>query len=261
VTAHTRLDRSEGIATITFSQPGRKNAMTLNMWTELREICADIAARDLSENGDRVVVLTGEGDAFVAGADISQFQHARSTPEDQDSYGATVNGAYSDVVALPQPTIAKVRGACVGGGAAIAVSADIRIAAADARFGVPPARLGIGYPPDGVAALVRLIGPAWARQLLYTGDLVDAETALRIGLVNEVVDVDELDARVAQLALSMTTRAPLSQRAANIAVEAFYDATKLDEAAAAVQRCSTSVDYHEGVAAFLEKRTARFIGR
>ena len=261
MTARTRLERSDGIASVIFSQPGRKNAMTLDMWSQLRTICAEIAAGDLTESGDRVVVLAGDGDAFVAGADISQFQDARSSPEDQSSYNATVNGAYGDIMALPQPTIAKVRGVCVGGGTAIAVSADIRIAAVDARFGVPPARLGIGYPPDGVAALVRLIGPAWTRQLLYTGDLIDAETALRIGLVNEVVEVGELDGRVATLAGTMAERAPLSQRAANVAVDAFYDSEQDAAAAAAVERCATSGDYREGVAAFLEKRAPRFTGR
>ncbi len=260
MTAHTLLEQAEGVATVTFSQPGRRNAMTLDMWSELRSICGTIAAGDLTESGDRVVVLTGDGDSFVAGADISQFQQARATPADQDNYNATVNGAYADIAALPQPSIAKVRGACVGGGTAIAVSADIRVAAKDARFGVPPARLGIGYPPDGVAALVRLIGPAWTRQLLYTGDLIDADTALRIGLVNEVVEIGELDDRVASLATTIAERAPLSQRAGNIAVEAFYDSALLPAAAAAVSRCATSDDYHEGVAAFLEKRPARFVG-
>ncbi len=261
MTALTRLERADGIATITFSQPGRKNAMTLSMWSQLRTICADIAASDLADGGDRVVVLTGEGDSFVAGADISQFQQARATPGDQESYNATVNGAYSDIAALSQPSIAKVRGACVGGGTAIAVSADIRVAAQDARFGVPPARLGIGYPLDGVAALVRLIGPAWARQLLYTGDLIDAHTALHIGLVNEVVAPDELDDRVAVLARTISERAPLSQRAANLAVEAFYDERKIEAAEAAVERCAHSADYVEGVEAFLDKRPARFTGR
>ncbi len=259
--ATTRLDRSNRVATITFSQPERRNAMTLQMWAELRDACASIAATDLTDDGDRVVVLSGEGNVFVAGADISQFQQARTNPEDQEAYGRTVNGAYADIAALAQPTIAKIRGACVGGGAAIAVSADIRIADSTARFGVPPARLGIGYPPEGVAALVRLVGPAWTRQLLYTGDLIDAATALRIGLVNEVVEPEHLEDRVAELAASMVARAPLSQRAANIAVDAFFDSARRAEADAAAAACATSSDYLEGVAAFLEKRPAVFEGR
>ena len=259
--ATTRLERADGLATMVFSQPERRNAMTLQMWIELREACASVAATDLAVDGDRVVILTGDGIAFVAGADVSQFQQARTNPEDQASYGVAVNGAYADITALPQPTIAKVRGACVGGGAAIAVSADIRIADTTARFGVPPARLGIGYPPEGVSALVRLVGPAWTRQLLYTGDLIDAETALRIGLVNEVVEPDQLDVRVAELADSMSKRAPLSQRAANIAVDAFFAPELQAEAHEAAARCAVSSDYLEGVAAFLEKRSAQFEGR
>ena len=259
--ATTRLERAGRVATITFSQPERRNAMTLKMWSELRDACQSIAATDLTADGDRVVILTGEGPAFVAGADISQFQQARTNPEDQASYGLTVNGAYADVAALAQPTIVKIRGACVGGGAAIAVSADIRIADTSARFGVPPARLGIGYPPEGVAALVRLVGPAWTRQLLYTGDLINADTALRIGLVNEVVEPEDLDGRVGELAASMSARAPLSQRAANVAVDAFYDPNRREEANEAAAQCAGSADYLEGVAAFLEKRPAQFEGR
>ncbi len=261
MTAETRLQRSESIATITFIQPGRRNAMTLEMWAQLRRACAEVAASHLSDSGDRVVVLTGHGDAFVAGADVSQFQQARTTASDQEAYGATVNGAYADIAALPQPTIAKVRGACVGGGAAIAVSADIRIASDDARFGVPPARLGIGYPLEGVAALVELIGPAWTRQLLYTGDLIDAATALRIGLVNEVLPGDQLDHRVDELAHTIVARAPLSQQAAKLSVHAFYDPTHRPDAEAAIERCAHSADYAEGVAAFLAKRPAKFTGR
>ena len=259
--ATTRLERSGTVATIVFSQPDRRNAMTLQMWSGLRDACRSIASTDLAADGDRVVILTGDGPAFVAGADISQFQQARTNPEDQASYGNTVNGAYADIAALPQPTIAKIRGACVGGGAAIAVSADIRIADVTARFGVPPARLGIGYPPEGVAALVRLVGPAWARQLLYTGDLIDAGTALRIGLVNEVVEPEELDVRVGELADSIGARAPLSQRAANVAVDAFFDPELRDDAKQAAARCAASSDYLEGVVAFLEKRSPQFEGR
>ncbi len=225
----TRLEILDGVATITFDHVERRNAMTLSMWRDLRSACATIAVDDLAVDDPgadavKAVVLTGAGtDAFVAGADISQFEEARNHPEDQSAYNATVNGSYADVAALPQPTVAKIRGACVGGGVGIAVSADIRIASTDAVFAVPPARLGIGYPPEGVASLVHLIGPAWTTQLLYTSDLVDAPTALRIGLVNEVVEPGDLDDRVDRLVSTIAARAPLSQRAAKLSVSAAYD--------------------------------------
>lgn len=257
----TRLDITDGVATITFDQIERRNAMTLTMWTDLRTACSEVASRDLGPGGVKAVVLTGAGtDAFVAGADISQFEEARNHPEDQSAYNATVNGSYADVAALPQPTVAKIRGACVGGGVGIAVSADIRIASTDAVFAVPPARLGIGYPPEGVASLVHLIGPAWTTQLLYTSDLVDAPTALRIGLVNEVVEPEALDDRVDRLVSTIAARAPLSQRAAKLSVGAAFDARGLEAATDMVARCADSDDYREGVAAFMEKRAPRFEG-
>lgn len=236
--------------------------MTLKMWSELADACADLAGADLEpsrEHYAKVVVLTGAGtEAFVAGADISQFTDVRPSGGGQDAYNKIVNGCYAAVAALPQPTIAAIRGACVGGGAGIAVSADIRIASSDARFGIPPARLGIGYPPEGVAALVQLVGPAWTKQLIYTADLIDAPTALRIGLINEMVEPESLDERVHQLAGTMAKRAPLSQRAAKVSVAAVFDADELAQARVWVTRCSESNDYTEGVAAFLEKRSARF---
>lgn len=237
--------------------------MTLKMWNELASICAELAAADLgdddTEEPARVVIFTGAGTgAFVAGADISQFTSVRPAGRGQDSYNETVNGCYRAVASLPQPTIASIHGACVGGGVGIAVSADIRIAASDAKFGLPPARLGIGYPPDGVAALVHLIGPAWTKQLIYTADLIDADTALRIGLVNEVVPPADLESRVGELATTMIRRAPLSQRSAKVSVEAAYRSELLPEAQRWVERCADSADYSEGVAAFLEKRSPKF---
>lgn len=259
----TTVTTRSRIATITFDQTARRNAMTLKMWSELAAICADLTAADLGADGTpesaRVVILTGAGTAaFVAGADISQFTSVRPAGRGQDSYNEIVNGCYQAVATLPQPTIASIHGACVGGGVGIAVSADIRIAASDAKFGVPPARLGIGYPPDGVAALVHLIGPAWTKQLIYTADLIDAHTALRIGLVNEVVPPEDLESRVGELASTMTRRAPLSQRSAKVSVEAAFRTELLPEAQRWVTRCADSADYIEGVAAFLEKRSPNF---
>lgn len=237
--------------------------MTLKMWSELDSICGGLATADLEADGTkqsaRVVIFTGAGtDAFVAGADISQFTSVRPAGRGQDSYNEIVNGCYEAVASLPQPTIASIHGACVGGGVGIAVSTDIRIAASDAKFGVPPARLGIGYPPEGVAALVRLIGPAWTKQLIYTADLIDAKTALQIGLVNEVVPPDDLQSRVSELAHTITRRAPLSQRSAKVSVAAAFSEERLPEAHRLVARCADSADYTEGVAAFLEKRSPNF---
>ncbi len=248
------------IGWIVFDHQARRNAMTIDMWRAVPELCASLDADD----DVRVVVLRGAGEtAFVAGADISQFDSER-TGSTGGGYEAAVSGATDAIAAVSKPVIAMVHGFCIGGGLAIALAADIRYAADDARFGLPPARLGIGYKADGIGGLVDLIGPSMTKEFVYTADLFDAESALRIGLANRVLPKDELEAFLRAQAATMAARAPLSQRAAKLAVADHLRAEsdrRPDEVAAAIRACASSDDYAEGVAAFMEKRPARFTGR
>lgn len=248
------------IGWITFDHVARRNAMTIDMWRAVPEICAGFEA----DPAVRVVVLRGAGEtAFVAGADISQFSEERG-PGKSDGYASATAGATNAIAALNKPVIAMIHGFCIGGGLAIALSADVRYCAEDARFGLPPARLGIGYAAHGLGVLIDLVGPSTAKEMVFTADLVDAESALRTGLANRVVPKAELEAFVVAQAATMASRAPLSQRAAKLATADHLRSEpdrRREEVDAAIRECMESDDYAEGVKAFMEKRSANFQGR
>lgn len=252
---------SEGVALVTFDQPDKHNAMSVGMWDDLAALLDGYAARD----DVRVVVLTGAGEAaFVSGADISQFDAARGDAAAQRDYHRQTAAGRARLAAFPRPVIARIRGWCLGGGLGIAMQADLRIAGRSAVFGIPAARLGIAYGVDMTRMLVELVGPAQARLLLYTARRIGAEEALRIGLVEQVVDDDALDATVADLAATIAGNAPLSVAAAKRIVAATLPAAGMDDpaaVAAAIDACFDSADYAEGRAAFREKRRPRFAGR
>jgi enoyl-CoA hydratase len=251
----------DGIGLITFNQPAKRNAMSVNMWLGLSEILDEFAADDAV----RVVVLTGAGhQAFVSGADISQFEQQRANSDAQADYDRLTSAGRAKLATFAKPVIARIRGFCLGGGLGIAMNADLRIAAVDSEFGIPAARLGIAYGFELVRKLVSLVGPAHARTLLYTGARIDAAEAQRIGLVNRVVEDEDLNVTVVELARSIADNAPLSVRAAKLAVnEAVKSESERDAAAvhAAVAACFDSADYREGRTAFMEKRTPVFQGR
>ena len=249
MTSRVLIERDGAIGWLIFDHEARRNAMTIEMWRDVSDRCAELA----DDASVRVVILRGAGDrAFVAGADISQFQTERSG--DGADYAEATSSAYEAIQRLPKPTLAMIHGSCAGGGLAIAVCADIRYGEPGTRMALPPAKLGIGYDPDGLRHLVDLVGPSVAKELIYTGDLNDAETCLRWGLLNHVVPKDELEAYVSEQARTMASRAPLTQLAAKQVIAGD------PEAADTVARCMSSDDYAEGVQAFLEKRTPRFRG-
>ena len=251
---------ADGVGTVTFNQPEKRNAMSVEMWDGLRAILADWAADDAV----RVVVLTGAGDkAFVSGADISQFGAKRNNAEAQREYDRLTRGGRTDLAAFPKPVIARIRGFCLGGGLAIAMMADLRLASDDSAFGIPAAKLGIAYGFDSVHRLNSLVGQANGRMLLFTGERIDAAEAQRIGLVNRVVPVAALDQAVSELARTIAGNAPLSVRGMKRIVDAtMRDPAERDMAAvdAAVATCFDSADYTEGRTAFMEKRKPVFRG-
>ena len=175
---------ADGVGVITFNNPQKHNAMSLDMWEGLGH--ALVALRDDPEV--RVVILVGAGDkAFVSGADISQFEKTRHNAEASEEYSRRSAAQRALLADYPKPTIACIRGFCLGGGMQVAMLADIRIAAEDSQFGIPAARLGIAYGYDGLKHLVSLVGPSWARLIMYTGMRIDSAEALRIGLVDRVL--------------------------------------------------------------------------
>ena len=247
------LDIDGGIALVTFNNPEKRNAISLAMWDGL------VAALDAVERDDavRVLVLTGAGaKAFVSGADISQFDAARADASAQRDYDRRTASGRARLAAFPRPVIARIRGFCLGGGLALALQADLRIAAEESEFGIPAARLGVAYSAEMVRQLVSVVGPAHARMLLYTGSRIEAREAERIGLVNKVVADADLSDTVLDLARTIADNAPLSVRAAKLAV-AGTDAGAIQ---AAIDACFDSADYREGRAAFAAKRPPRFTG-
>ncbi len=259
-TPYMKAEVSDGIGWMTFNNPERRNAMKM----EMNEAIVDILGAFQTDERVRVVVMQGAGDkAFVSGADISEFDTHRSTPEGRAHFDEVAAAAGRAFKALEKPLIAKIRGFCMGGGLATALQADIRISADDGQFGIPAARLGLGYGFSGIQVLVGLVGPANANEIMMSARRLSASEALAMGLVNRVMPVDQLDQAVDELAAQIAANAPLTVKAAKAAIgEAVKDPERrnLDRVNEMVEACFQSQDYIEGRSAFLEKRPAQFKG-
>jgi enoyl-CoA hydratase/carnithine racemase len=252
---------AEGVGIVTFNNPEKRNAMSLDMWEGLGHALTEL--RDDAEV--RVVVLVGAGDkAFVSGADISQFEKTRHNAAASEEYSKRSAAQRALLADYPKPTISCIRGFCLGGGMQVAMLTDIRVAAEDSQFGIPAARLGIAYGYDGLRHLVSLVGPSWARLIMYTGMRIDSREALRIGLVDRVIANDELWNATMEIARTISGNAPLAIRAAKITIAQVLK-DPADRDMEAIKRigmaCMDSEDFREGRRAFMEKRKPHFKGR
>lgn len=256
--AGIKTARTGNTGTLVIDNPERRNAMTADMYAAVPGAVAELFSGDEEV---RVVILRGEGDqAFGAGSDISEFP-TRRLGDQAAVYDRAEHDAWEALAAISVPVVAAIHGPCMGGGVAMALHCDVRIAADDAKFAVPPARLGLSYPDDSLRRLTDLIGPAQTKLLLFSANVIDAEEALRIGLVQQVVPKSELDDHVDDLARRVARLAPMTHAATKLSVDSYADDTLAERAGAARQACYESADFREGIAAFLEKRRADFTGR
>ena len=245
---------------LVLNAPQRRNALSLDMWQGLPEIVAKFDA----DPAVRCIVVTGAGhEAFAAGADISEFEDNRATQDGAKVYDQATHEATAALAGCAKPVVAAVRGFCFGGGMALAIACDLRLAADDARFCIPAAKLSVGYSLAGTAALVARLGPAVATELLFTGRTLSAHEALMKGVVHAIAPVADFDNVVKGYVSALAANAPLTIKAAKSAIRAVLsgDAAERASAEADIAACMTSGDYREGRKAFLEKRKPTFQGR
>ena len=256
---HLVVERDGGIVTVSFARPDKHNAISFAMWHAFGRLMPVLADDD---EVDVVVVRGTPGGPFSSGADIAEFTTLRADADGARRYGEAVTAGEQALIEFPKPTVALIEGFAIGGGSQVALACDLRVCETGSRFGITPAKLGIVYALGSTARLVETVGPAWARWILLTGDLLDAETALRIGLVHEVVAPGAVADRAYALARTLASRARVSLTGGKllIAKAAVGQRDEDAEVVAAYEQSWASGEYAEGVAAFLAKRAPDFRG-
>jgi enoyl-CoA hydratase/carnithine racemase len=254
------VDIGDGIATLRLINPRRRNALSLAMWKEIAAFAVTVGTRE----DVRAVLVRGDGGTvFSAGADITDFDTSRNSPANARAYDDFVEQSCRAVEAIPQPTVALLIGACAGAGASLAASCDLRVAAENAFFMVPAARLGLGYDPRGIGRFLRVFGAGVTKQLLYTADRLAAARAHALGAVHMLAPAADIETVAADLLRQIAANAPLTVRAAKAAIRALAaDEPGLrTEAERLYAAADASADYAEGRRAFSERRAPRFAGR
>lgn len=251
-----QIERDGPLAIVTLNRPEKRNALAMPHWLSLGETLRGCGA----DASLRAVILTGAGGHFCAGADIGEFDSTRGDASSGAAYTRAVDAAAEAILEIEKPVIGAIEGSCFGGGCGLAMDCDIRIAAPGARFAVPAAKLNIVYNPRDTRNLLSLVGPGAAKRILFSAEAVDAATALRLGLVDEIAAAPLEAAR--QLALTIARNAPLSVGGAKLLLNAMIAGRPAQELGESLsRRALESEDYKEGRAAFKEKRKPRFTGR
>lgn len=245
-----------GIACLTLSQPARRNALNAAMWAALPAILKDLE----KDENLRALIVTGDGEHFAAGADISEFETLYATAESAAKISADIQRAFTALATIPVPTIAMIRGACVGGGCGLALSCDIRMSDTTAKFAIAPAKLGLVYPFGDIARLIDAVGVANANEILLTAKLVKSKPAKKMGLIHAVSPVDTLEADVMETAARIAALSPESLRVTKSMITAYRQGQRKDTQKTDAQFAAgfSSKDFGEGFKAFLAKRKPDF---